>query len=295
MNKKIVPTHKYKTTILFYDDNKLFLKFLQDNLVSDKYNFQFVDNLEDFYSIIDKSVNLKKNLPNIVCKLENELSDYAHHEAFDFDLSKFEKIRNIPDKYAEVSVVFIDNELGKQNGIDICSTLPADCKKILLTGECNKTNAIQALNNRTINFFIEKFNFDNNNDAGNSLIDEIHKHIDDFSDIYFIESNYYNNLLISSPIFKRILSSVQEKFSIIEYYLFEKDMFLLVDNNNKELLLKCWQEVDFDNYYNLHFDDFNQLNSFELKQVMQDKQIPFKQGFIDSLKVEGLYYSICNV
>ncbi len=242
MNKKLVPTHRYKTTILFYDDRDSFLSLLRNRLASDKYEFHYVDNLVDFQFFIDQSSMEKKNLPDILLRLDNELTDFAHQEAFNFDLSKLKGIRNLPNKSSEISIAFVDNDLGNHNGIELCAKLPVDFKKILLTGKCDKDDAIKALNRKDINLYIDKldldsdeFNLKNNQKVPNNLvdeteilIDEILRQIENFSDLYFIESNFYNNYLLSSPVFKKLFDSVLNQFKIIEYYLFEKDSFLLI-------------------------------------------------------------------
>ncbi|MBP9742029.1 MAG: hypothetical protein KBD37_01580 [Burkholderiales bacterium] len=309
MNNKLVPTHRYKTTILFYDDRNSFLSLIKNRLVSHKYEFKYVDNLVDFQACIAKSAEAKAKLPDVLSKLDNELTDFAHNEVFNFDLSKLKAIRNLPNKYDEISVVFVDNDLGDHNGIEICSKLPSDFKKILLTGKCDKDEAIKALNDKAINLYIDKLDLDSDDfnlnlnqfssnhlkDETETLINKILAQIENFSDLYFIESNFYNNHLLSSPIFKKLFNSVLNQFDIEEYCLFEKDTFLLIDKQQRELLFKYWQDDDFTNYYHMNFDELDSSNTLKLKNAMANKQIPINQNFIDSIKFENFYYSFCRI
>ncbi len=288
---KIIPTNKYKTSVLFYDDDRQFLNFLKDNLITDKYNFYFVDNIQDFNRLITQNATIKNSIPSISNRLDYEINDYANHDAVDFDLSKFSEIRNLNEKFLEISVIVIDNELGNQNGIDLCTQIGSEFKKILLTGECDKTSAIQALNNKNINLFIEKFDFNNIND---NLIDQILKHLESITDTFFIEKNFYSTPLLSNKIFKKIFVETIKKYNICEYYLLEKDMFLLIDNKFSEFYFKCWQEHEFENYYQLNFDEFNEINNIKLKNEVFNKRIPIGEYFIESLQLDNFYYCITD-
>ncbi|MCC2644636.1 MAG: response regulator, partial [Burkholderiales bacterium] len=284
MENKLVPTHKYKTSVVFLDDDINFLNFLKGWLISDNYEFHFVNSQTDLENFIRKSEEQRNKLPPILTKLDNELNDLVNHEAFDFDLSRFMEIRNIPNKSAEMSVIFIDNDLGDYSGIDICSRLSPRLrfKKILLTGDCDKMRAIDALNKQVINLFIDKI--DLNDNTSSSIVDKVLEEIKNFSDYYFIGSNFYNNPLISSTSFKKLFDSILEQYKIIEYYLLEKDMFLLIDNQNREIFFKCWQDADFDNYYKIYFDDLDNSKNTKLKTAMLNKQIPVGHQFIDSVQ-----------
>ena len=297
MAKKLIPTHKYKTTVIFLDDNKLFLKFLEVNLHSKKYNFQFTDNLQSFYELLKNGTVTKQKLPNILVKLDNELDDHVQHNTFDFNLSLFEQIKTIPDKAGEVSLVFVDNNMGHHSGLEICSKLREDVVKVLLTGECEKSDAIQALNDNTINLFLEKNQFNNDFEFKSkniNLIDTIINIVDKSTDDYFIMSNYYNNSLLSNKVFKGLFSKTIDFYNIVEYYLCEKDTFLLITDRGHELLLKCWEENDFENYYYAHYDDQDNQKKEFLDHVKHNKKIPTKIGLVDTVQLSNLYYCITD-
>ena len=295
MEKKLVPTHKYKTTIVFFDDDKDFLKFLENNLTSEKYNFYFVDNYAKFNDITSYSETLKSQLPNIMVNLDNELTDSTQHTAFDFDLSKFDQIKNYNDKNNEISVAFIDNNLGSMNGVDICASLDTGIKKILLTGECDLEFAIQALNDEVIHTFIEKNGIHKNIEKSETnIIEKIYKAIDNFTDDYFLKQNYYSNSLLSNHNFKELFDKIVKQYDIVEYYLYEKDLFILVDSNNKEWLFKCWRLMDFEQYHSALYDELDARKNKILDEIKDNKKILIGSKMFDSLVYEDLYYCVIN-
>jgi len=284
MEKKLVPTHRYKTSVVFYDDNLCFLEFLQNNLVSDRFDFYFVSNLNEFEQTIADSNIAKKYLPDIINHLDNELNDLDDHAVFEFDLSKFEHIKNNASKNKEIGLVFIDNELDKSNGIEISSKLEHGIQKVLLTGACDLESAIQALNEKSINMFIDKLD--------NNLINKIYEVLEHFINNYFVNKNYYNNSKLSNQHFYELFKSITTQYNIIEHYLVAKDSFLLIDAGGTQRLFKFWDDDDFNKYYDLHHDSLNNANNEKLLTMKTKKQIPVGELVLDSRVDHGVYYCI---
>ena len=157
MEKKLVPTHKYKTRVVFFDDDIQFLEELRDTIVSSKYELIFINNLNDFIHLIAESCQVKENLPNVSEPIDNELSDLSDSDVLRFDLSKFKSVKKITNKEKEISVVIIDNNLGKLNGIDVCANIgDNEIERILLTGDCDHSLALEAMNEKKIQIFLDK-------------------------------------------------------------------------------------------------------------------------------------------
>jgi CheY-like chemotaxis protein len=116
MEKKLIATHKYKTRVIFLDDDVDFLEVIQDALNSPAYEVMVVNNYQDFTQLITDSVQAKDNLPSILESMDNEVSDLNDNEALRFNLSKFKEIKHILDRTKEIAVVVVDNNLGEQNG-----------------------------------------------------------------------------------------------------------------------------------------------------------------------------------
>ncbi|MFO0320659.1 MAG: hypothetical protein ACK5Z5_09710 [Neisseriaceae bacterium] len=205
MVKKLVPTHKYKTTVLFFDDNLEYLEFLRNNLVSNQYKFLFVNNIEEFNAYVQVSEKTREYLPKPFVKLDNELSDDPKHDSFDFDISNINKLRLINEKTDEISTVFIDNNLNNlnYNGYSVCEqNKKYTFNRVLLTGENDRANAINALNSKIIDLYIEKYNLDINISSHSNIIDKIMLSLNALTDSFFINNNSYVNNLLSNRDFK---------------------------------------------------------------------------------------------
>src|SRR5579863_4947138 len=295
MAKKLISTHRYKTTVMFYDDNLEYLDFLKNHLVSDKYNFIFVNNLKDFNTYIRASEKIKATLPHPFIRLDNELSDNPKHDAFDFDITKVGNLRDVDNKSSEISTIFVDNNLKNSgyNGLYICSNIgESSFNKVLLTGECDRIDAINALNSKTIDFYIEKYNLTHKALDNLNIIEKIMHELQKLTDMFFIQNNIYVNYLISNNNFKQIFDELIESHNIIEYYLFDKDTFLLIDSGNNEIYLRCWDDSKFDTYLELRADESDNNKIAELNEVKQRKFIPTSAGLKDAINFKNLYYCI---
>ncbi|MCC2625274.1 MAG: response regulator receiver protein [Burkholderiales bacterium] len=295
MVKKLVATHRYKTTVLFYDDNFEYLDFLKNNLASNRYNFKFVNNLDDFNQYTKLSASVKETLPQLLVRLDNELSDNPKHDSFDFDISRINKLRQVANKSDEISIVFIDNNLknSEYNGLCICGNIgESSFKKVLLTGECDRIDAINALNSKQIDLYIEKYNLTHKALDNVNIIEKIMAELQKLTDRFFIESNSYVNELISNQDFKELFDEIIKKLGITEYYLQDKETFLMIDSEGREIFLTCWNEDKFNVYIELHSDELDSKKLATLDGVKQRKFIPTYFGVKEALKFKNLYYCI---
>lgn len=294
MEKKLVPTHRYKTRVIFLDDDTEFLAELRDTVKSSKYELIFVDNLQDFNNLIADSCKIKADVPIIQEPIENELSDLSDSEAFRYNLSQFKDIINTEYKTQEVTVVVVDNNLAGLCGIDICAGLgDSAIERILLTGDCDYSKALNAMNEKKINCFIDKMPlFNRFADAEDELDKKLLRSIDIAVERYFIAKDSYNNKLLSKPQFKKLYKNIKKSHDVIEHYLVEKDTLLLITQTGQKLMLKCWLSEDFDYYYNAYYDESDILKTERLNQIRSEKKLPIGSTLVDSIRFEDLYYHI---
>ncbi len=295
MEKKLVATHKYKTRVIFLDDDVDFLEEMQDSVKSTAYDIMFVSNLQDFTRLITEGHQVQIDLPNILQPIDNEVSDLSDSEALRFDLSKFKEIRQIENKVREVTVVIVDNNLGELSGIDVCASLcDTGLARILLTGDCDYSDALDAMNKKKINFFVDKLPLSNR--FSDSLDDDLENNIlqklDIAIDRYFIAKDSYNNKLLCNPQFKKLYKAIVKSHDIVEHYLIEKDTMLLTNQIGQEFILKCWMEEDFNNYYKLYYDESDVLAIKRLDIIRNEKRLPIYGDLIDSTKFDDLYYCL---
>ncbi len=292
MEIKLIPTHKYRTTVVFFDDDKTFLEFVESHINLDKYNFRFVTNYDEFIEIFNTSESIKKTIPSILVKIDDELRDSEQHEAFDFDFSKFAEIHALPNKDQEISLAFIDNDLGNLNGIQICTELKTDTKKILLTGTSDFKGALMAMSEKHIANYVPKVEAPDNLSNNEDLVVRLNRIIEHFTDEYFREKDYYKNKLLVDGEFKRLLKHIVDKYNITEYSMFGKDSLLLIDNFKNKKILKCWIKSDFEQYYIDHYDDLDQDKNNLLTEVKELFRFPINSLLVESMRYEHLYYCI---
>jgi len=74
--------------------------------------------------------------------------------------------------------------------------------------------------------------------------------------------------------------------------LFDKETFLLITSEGKELYLKCWKENKFAEYFELHSDELSGDRSSELNDIKNKKLIPTDAGLKAPINFKDLYYCI---
>lgn len=295
MVKKLVPTHKYKTSVLFFDDDVDYLKFLKDNLISDKYNFYFVSNIDDFNDLITASENIRRTLPEPFIKLDNELSDDLKHEVFDFNISNLNVLKKINNKSFEVSTVFIDDDLkiSDYDGFSLCESLEGfSFNKILLTGQNDRVKALKAMNSDAVDLYIEKFNTELNLASEQNIIEKILGTLDKVTDKFFINKNTYINELITDLNFRKLFSLMVEKYNASSYYLSDRETFLITEYGGSDIHLKCWHKNKFQEYYQLHFDELDYKKAEKLEKIRNEYLIPTKIGLQKPIEYNELYYCV---
>jgi CheY-like chemotaxis protein len=293
MDKKIVPTHKYKTTVVFYDDNKDFLNMLKAHLKSDNCKFIFVDNVTDLYHAINNSEKIQNKLPSLKFTYDNEFVDDPKHDAMGFDISKFHDLQMVGNKSDEISTIFIDHDLGnnKYSGLSICEDLKNyNFNRVLLTGNDHKADALNAFSKNHIQLYLDK---DSSSISSRTiLLDNIENSLSDLADNFFINSNIYTNELLTDSIFKQLFNLVIGANNTTEFYLFDKETFLLLDCNNKPKYLKCWHENKFEEYYELNFDELNLELIKDLNKIQKKQAIPTIHGLQKAFEHNNLFYCL---
>ena len=283
MEKKLIPTHRYKISVIFLDDDPVFLDFLRENLKTEKYNLIFTNTIAGFNKFIEKSMGYRSSLPEVLTSFNNELNDTNEHALFDFNLSKFTLIKEWPNKSNEIGVVFIDNAMGNELGIDLCAQLSSIIKKILLTGQCDYLDAINAFNNRKIDMFMDK--------SSDDLLHKILEVMDFFVEKYFIEKDSYNSQLLCSKNLKDLFNNeIFTNHSIIAYYQIEKDAFLLESSNGEEFYLKCWLSKNFEEYYYMHYDEADIADRSYLWLIKERRLLPINGRFVEPKNYMDIYY-----
>lgn len=222
----------HPTTVLFLDDNKVFLNSLELEFGDKKGTLTCADPV-DARHILDQS---DEDINHVVLHtLDDSEVDTVTNHLVDIKINNIHKLIYDAARFKYISVLVVDYQMPEMNGIDFCKTIknhPA-CK-IMLTAEADKDIAIEALNADIIDKFLLK--------RGNSLHEDILRAIDEMKERYFqqlsqtIIDNLGKNfkLFLKSSDFKELFDKVRLEYGAVEYYLVDSHgSFLFLDEKGK--------------------------------------------------------------
>src|SRR5579872_2627138 len=274
MQKKL-PLFYLPPTICWIDDNQLFLD-AASGFFKDCYNsltFNDPKGALDFLisqpSLFEK-INFTRELK------ESDLFNVDNHLPIDINISEIAQLSVNPSAKKEIAVLIIDNNMPNIKGIEVCHALKNQpYKKILLTGETEPIEVIDAFNSGVIDKFITK---DDSN-----IIEKLKNNIQELAHQYFTENT--KNLLdcleisrpspLSDPIFVDFFLRWIEKNQLHEFYLLDRNgSFLLRNNNDESIYFIMMSDSAKNEFLKLNSEIPAHLESI-ISQVSEGKLIPF--------------------
>jgi len=269
-----LPLFYYPTTILWIDDDPLFLETVKVSMhnLSEHQKFCTHENWENFFT--DYRSPIASYIKLHAQKGEEDYSTITHSPV-DFDITKIASLHNIQNKYNEITTIICDYNMPEINGLDILSQLTAfPYKKILLTGIMEDNNAIAAFNAKTINRFIRKEN--------SNLINELKYYIKTLSREYFcditapilahLEADH--SMALSDQKFVKFFDQWCYKNKIKEFYLIDKyGSYLTIDDSKNAYYFVVNTEESLNEFTAVNSDNHDM--NYILNQVSQRKKIPF--------------------
>ena len=141
-------------------------------------------------------------------------------ELIALDVDSIHRVVYDPERFAEVSVIVVDQVMPEMDGITFCQRLDnPNIGKILLTGRADDATAIEAFNAGIIDRFIRK------NDP--QAIDKLQKAIVELQRRYFERASAFvsetlalgNFQFLRDPAFREVLRNINATFQPVEYYV----------------------------------------------------------------------------
>lgn len=218
--KNIVPALKYPTSVVFVEDQKDFLDVLSDYFGDKQYFKYYCDPLEANEFIINNTIETPFEKKGI--KLTNPDRIEERKISVSLDLIKDEM--KFPLKGQRVSVVVVDYEMPKLNGLSFCKLISnPNIYKILLTGTAEDQLIIDAFNHGVIDVYIPKLS--------PNLLSDLHKQIQIGQYHYFLNYTGLTNSIIlmdtesksyvNTPQFVNFFNKLISEKGIEEFYLIE--------------------------------------------------------------------------
>lgn len=271
---KKLPLFYYSPTICWVDDNQLFLD-AADSLFKNDYNcVTFTDPREavkflSTYQSPFSKINFTREFT------ESDVFDTHNRLPVDINVSEITKLANNSAVRDEIAVLVIDNSMPNISGLEICHQLKDfPYKKILLTGETDPVDVIDAFNQGIIDKFIAK---------EKNVTDKLQNTIQELSYQYFYEKT--KNLLahletsrlspLSDTMFIDFFFRLCESNKWHEFYLINRHgSFLLKNKHGECTYLIIMSESAKTEFLKLNDEAPDNVQSL-LSQVSQGTHVPF--------------------
>ncbi len=251
MDKNTIACCYFPTTVLFLDDKIDELTgikiSLQRNLVCKLYRdpltaLRYLTNEYQPKPFFKRWVSNLKDIDR-----ENDPT----HSYIDIDLYAIHREIYATDRFEEISVVIVDYDMPKMNGLEFCKKIKnSSIKKLMLTGVADESLAVRAFNEGIIDHFVGKGERNFTEHLNKAIAELQYAYFHDLSSMISknIGSNPYSCL--SDPEFIKFFANIRQERSIVEYYLVnDSGCFLLLDINGNPSWLVMKSEEHMKHYW----------------------------------------------
>lgn len=226
----------YPTTTLLVDDSNRFLNHIALSLGSNL-PYKLCSNPIQALDTLQKEDSRLQLPPDVVSTdvTSDNYGNFTETQPINLNISKLLPTIYDPLRFSQVSVVVVDYEMPKMNGLEFCEQLKGfNIKKIMLTGEADELIAVDAFNNGLIDKFIVK----GHSEVGKVLVSTI-QHLQ--KSIFQQLSEAIIQGLASEPdacladlAFINFFNQLCADLNVTEYYLIDTSgSFLLLDRKGQ--------------------------------------------------------------
>lgn len=282
-----IPIYYYPLKVLFVDDDADLLQAYQQFNIPNQIEVQ--QNPEVAIELVQKSHNADSIslFDNITEDSQISLTDANPDTIVGFTYKKLNDIINDQDKYQRYNIVVTDYHMpNSMHGLELCAKLQSlnlNVMKVLLTGAYTTEQAISALNNESIDYFIPKSDL---------TPDKLAVCISQLQLRYFyrITEDFIqltgNNLACFTDVdFANLLTNFIQKNKITEYYLLNHTGCYLLKNAQNKFVLNIYTDEDLNQFCNM----YSHLSPNLLQQVKDRKLIPHFEIPSQEVTIEHFY------
>lgn len=271
----ILPLFQYPTTVVWLDDDELFLETIKLTIKDSSKHKMFTQPqaCEAYFA------NLKNPISKTIFlhgEHDHENYDLLEHAPVDFDVTKIANLFNHPERHDEPSILVCDYNLPQTNGLEICKKLgkQQSLKKILLTGQAENQDAVTAFNNGLIDRFLRKDSQNLLNEVKGFLKVLMRQYFCDITKPLLSHLEADAVIPLSDPAFIVFFDNWCESNKIQEFYLIDKQgSFLAIDQAGKQHYFVTHTDKSLDKLINIYAD--NAASKALLQEVVQRTKIPF--------------------
>jgi len=207
----------YKTTVVLIDDEQHFLDALTQSIPASLRHNTFTDPISALAHINNLYQPPKAQSDNLFFNIGNKQYDYM--------------------KYDELSVVVVDYDMPEMNGLDFCLRIEnPSIRKVLLTGAASLTNVVDAFNNGTIHYYLDKKTPELGNRLSEVVIAMQKSYFQESLELEALVKEPFSDIFLDQK-FSDYFQSVCNDYNVHEHYFNPKTSSFTLCSSVQELIL----------------------------------------------------------
>lgn len=221
------------TKVLLIDDRYTVLNMLKGSLNQEMATYKTFDNPFAAIEYINKNAanDISKKVPQKETNLLN-----GHIESF------YEEIHDSA-RFEQISAIIVDYDMPGMNGLELCEKINSPhIQKIMLTGAASEKLAIEAFNNKSIDYFVQKDDLNFLEKLDSHITQTTHKYFSSITEelMNFASYSSLDSMGITDPVFIEFFNKFIEEKKFCEYYLLDSIgtyLFLSADGEPSALFV----------------------------------------------------------
>jgi CheY-like chemotaxis protein len=241
MKRPAIPACFYPTTVVLIDDDLAYLHNLRIGLPADQAIYKLFDNPKRALQYLNHQYEPDPFIQRVIERPED--NERGHHS---LDVNVYpirEEVYN-PKRFEQISMVVTDQEMPGLKGLELCRALRdlGPVKKLMLTGEVDDGQAIEAFNEGLIQQFINKRDREFSKRTSSAILHLQRHYFNDLSTMVIdgmVKDPSRNGVCcLIDPAFIEFFDALCLQHQICEFYLTdEHGSFMLVDVYGKPSIL----------------------------------------------------------
>ena len=293
--KKSLPLIFHPTNYIFVDDDTSLLDAVAMNMDT---NIPYVLEHQgpEALDYILAHTYPKTATSSIITENEDFFSYDSTKESFNVDFGELLKDLDKPDRFKKIVVAVIDRVMPDIDGLELCRKLRKTdgcIKLLLLTGNTQSSEAVEAFNDGIIDRFMTKDQTATSDKLMLAVKELAYEAFQELS-AELCSILHKNTAILSNERFQQEFNKVVNEKAIVEYYLVDsRGSYFMADRLGKTYMFLVRTEEDFQEFFEMA------SNSGAPKHVLQAirdrQQMPYTGMNKSHLKLEGDVWEECMV
>ncbi len=248
---RVLPASYYPTMTMFVDDNMGFLKSVDNMLKFRKdVHYRLFNSPVDAVDFLNQHHSKETWLQQCLTKASGKDESGRVMQGVELDISKLRNRALDPNRFNEVSMVFMDEKMPEGSGREFLTKIQnMSIKCGILSGVMKYGEAIDSFNREEVDVFLSKLD----KETPEQLMKYIERaHQDYFTKLSPVITKYEPKLakVLANQDFVKFFLEILDKNNIVEFYLIDKTgSYLLLDANGDAKILAVTNDDDLESYH----------------------------------------------